>query len=157
MTVQYPKDMIRDLIAGKLPWETVKQIMSSQKDDGRLEIVLEVEQERVPWKDKILLPLAEHLYIVQKDNGARIVKTFCGHELGDYRENWKEQALVLVRDTEESMHEVFPGPRSCEVRKMHLREFICPGCGELLEVEAVPPGYPILFDFLPDLEALEEK
>jgi acetone carboxylase gamma subunit len=32
-----------------------------------------------------------------------------------------------------------------------------PGCGELLEVEAVPPGCPILFDFLPDLDALEGK
>ena len=27
-------------------------------------------------------------------------------------------------------------------------------CGELLEVEALPPGYPILFDFLPDLDGL---
>jgi acetone carboxylase gamma subunit len=36
---------------------------------------------------------------------------------------------------------------------MELREFICPGCYTLLEVEAVPPGYPVIFDFKPDLEA----
>ncbi len=35
---------------------------------------------------------------------------------------------------------------------MEIREFICPGCATLLEVEAVPPGCPIVFDFLPDLE-----
>ncbi len=35
---------------------------------------------------------------------------------------------------------------------MELREFYCPGCHALLEVEAVPQGYPIVFDFLPDLE-----
>jgi len=30
--------------------------------------------------------------------------------------------------------------------------FYCPGCYTVLEVEAVPPGYPILHDFQPDLE-----
>jgi acetone carboxylase gamma subunit len=34
----------------------------------------------------------------------------------------------------------------------HLREFFCPGCKTLLEVDAAPPGYPISHDFLPDLE-----
>ena len=34
----------------------------------------------------------------------------------------------------------------------HLREYFCPGCKTLLEVEAVPPGYPVVHDFLPDLE-----
>ena len=38
-----------------------------------------------------------------------------------------------------------------------LREFYCPGCYTLLEVEACPPGYPVQFDFLPDLEAFHEK
>ena len=33
-----------------------------------------------------------------------------------------------------------------------LREYFCPGCKTLLEVEAVPPGYPISHDFVPDLE-----
>jgi len=153
MPVEYPKEVIRDLIDGKLPWETLKHIMSSQKDNSRFRLVCEIEQERVPWKERILLPLAEHLFIVEK-NSQRIVKSFCGHEFGDYLENWKEKALVYVRDTRKSMNEIFPGPRACDVKKMNLREFYCPGCGELLEVEAVPPGYPILFDFQPDLDAL---
>lgn len=147
----YPKEVIRDLIQGKLPWATVKEIMSSRKDPGRFAAVVQIEQERVPWSEKILLPLAEHLYVVEKE-GAKIVKAFCGHEFGDYRENWKEKALVYVRDTREKMNELFPGPRACDPEKMHLREFICPRCGELLEVEAVPPGFPVIFDFLPDLD-----
>jgi acetone carboxylase gamma subunit len=39
---------------------------------------------------------------------------------------------------------------------MELREFYCPGCFALLEVEAVPPGYPVLFDFQPDIDGLYE-
>ncbi len=35
---------------------------------------------------------------------------------------------------------------------MEIRELICPGCATLLEVEAAPPGTPIVFDVLPDLE-----
>lgn len=34
-----------------------------------------------------------------------------------------------------------------------IREYYCPECNIQLEVEAVPPGYPVIFDFLPDLEA----
>ncbi|MBY9015712.1 MAG: acetone carboxylase subunit gamma, partial [Candidatus Lokiarchaeota archaeon] len=38
-----------------------------------------------------------------------------------------------------------------------LREFFCPNCFTLLDVEAVPPGYPIIFNFLPDIDAFYEK
>jgi len=78
MSTQYSNDVIRDLIDGKLQWEMVKNIMSGQKDNSRFKILLEIEQERVPWDDKIILPLAEHLYIVEK-KGGKIVKAACGH------------------------------------------------------------------------------
>ncbi len=32
------------------------------------------------------------------------------------------------------------------------REYYCPKCGTLLEVEYVTPGYPVVMDFLPDIE-----
>jgi acetone carboxylase gamma subunit len=35
---------------------------------------------------------------------------------------------------------------------MQLREYICPGCGSQLEVEAVPRGTPPDFELLPDLD-----
>jgi acetone carboxylase gamma subunit len=35
---------------------------------------------------------------------------------------------------------------------MTLREYYCPLSYTLLEIEAVPPGYPIVHTFEPDLE-----
>ena len=148
---QYPKDVIRDLLDGKLPWQTTKQIMSDFKDEGRFEIYLEILQSRVAWPERILLPIGEHLYIVQKGR-ERIVKCDCGHEFGPYTENWKLAALIYVRDSAEALEEIYPGARKCDPEWMELREYYCPGCKAQLEVEAVTPGYPVVFDFLPDLE-----
>ncbi len=147
----YTKEMIADLIDGRLPWVTLKNIMSSTKDLDRFEKYLEVLQERVSWKDRILVPIAEHLYVVQK-GGDRIVKCDCGHEFGDYRVNWKLSALIHVRDTEEKMGEIFEGLHKPDTDWSQIREYYCPGCATQLEVEAVTPGYPILFDFLPDID-----
>lgn len=147
----YAKDVIRDLIDGKLPWQTTKQIMSDFKDEGRFETYLEILRERVPWKERILLPIGEHLYVVQKGKD-RIVKCDCGHEFGPYTENWKLSALIFVRDSEEKLDEIYPGHRKCDPEWMEIREYYCPGCQTQLETEAVTPGHPIIFDFLPDLE-----
>ncbi|MGB0386179.1 MAG: acetone carboxylase subunit gamma [Ardenticatenaceae bacterium] len=147
----YPVDVIRDLIDSKLSWSATKSIMSSYKDADRFFKYIEVLQARVPWQERILLPLGEHLYIVQQGN-ERIVKCDCGQQFGDYRQNWKLSALIYVRDTPEKIAEIYPGRFACDPSWMEIREFICPGCATLLEVEAVPPGYPITFDFLPDLD-----
>lgn len=151
----YSKQEITDLIDGRLPWIKTKEIMSHPKDDDRFEKYIEILQERVSWPERILLPISEHLYVVEK-NEDRIIKCDCGHEFGDYRINWKLSALIYVRDTEESLEEVYPGigrpdPGLCEVR-----EFYCPGCAALLKVESLPAGYPIVFDFLPNIDALYE-
>jgi acetone carboxylase, gamma subunit len=150
----YPKDVIRDLVEGKLPWQSTKPIMSEFKDEARFETVLAILQERVPWTEKILLPIGEHLSIVQKEDAARsrVVKCDCGHEFGPYTENWKLSARIHVRATRESLDAIYPGARKCDPEWMELREFYCPGCFTQLEVEAAAPGYPILFDFEPDLE-----
>jgi acetone carboxylase gamma subunit len=147
----YPTDVIADLIDGRLPWDQTKRIMSDYKDEDRFDKYIEVLQSRVSWTERILLPIGEHLQIVQK-GAERVVKCDCGNEFGPYTENWKLQALIFVRDTEELIDELYPGPKACDPTLQEIREFICPGCGTLLEVEAVPPGYPITFDFLPDLD-----
>ncbi|MGP4016229.1 acetone carboxylase subunit gamma [Saccharopolyspora sp. 5N708] len=148
----YDKTTIEDLIDGTLPWPSTRTIMSSYKDEDRFDVYREILQERVEWSEEILLPIGEHLYIVQAEHG-RIVKCDCGHEFGDYRQNWKLSALVRVRGDRASIEEIYPGRYSCDPEWMEIREFICPGCTTLLEVEAAPPGFPIVFDFLPDLEA----
>ena len=144
------------LIDGKLDWAQTKEIISNPKDPERFDQAIRILQERVPWEEPILLPLAEHLYIVQKGTD-RIVKCDCGYEFGDYRKNWKHQSRVLVRNSLESLREIYRPYEHSDPDWMELREFLCPGCLALLEVEAVPPGYPVIFDFLPDLEGFYRK
>ena len=148
----YDRETIEKLIDGKLAWGEVKGIMSSFKDPERFDKYVEILQERVTWEERILLPLALHLYVVEKADGSRVVKCDCGHEFGDYRENWKMAANVFVRDTDEKLQELYPPLMHSDPRWIVLREYYCPGCNTMLEVEAVPHGYPIIFDFQPDLE-----
>jgi acetone carboxylase gamma subunit len=151
--VSYSKEVIRDLLEARLPWDRVKPIISGYKDEDRFEKYIEILQERVPWPEKILLPLTDELYIVEKEE-ERIVKCSCGHEFGDYRENWKLKALIHVRDSQEEIDELYPAayPSQPDRGLGEIREYYCPGCGHQLEVEAVPFGYPVIFDFLPDLD-----
>ena len=80
----YSHEIIRDLISGSLPWHQTKRIMSAYKDDDRFFKVVAVFQERVTWTERILLPIGEHLFIVQKGR-ARVTKCECGHEFGRRR------------------------------------------------------------------------
>ena len=146
----YTKQVITDLIDAKLPWEEVHKIMAAPKDENRQEQFNSILQARVAFKDEIILPLSIHLFIVKGKNG-KVVKCSCGHVFCDYKTNWKEEAIVYVRDDEEKLDEIFKGPTKCDPEWMVLREFYCPGCGVQLEVEAVPPGYPLIFNFKPDL------
>ena len=152
----YDDTTIADLIDGELDWPRVKEIISRPKDPERFDQVVRILQARVPWNEPILLPLAEHLYIVS-NGGERIVKCDCGHEFGPYTENWKHSARVHVRRTVESLRELYREYEHSDPEWMELREYFCPGCYALLEVEALPPGYPVLFDFKPDLEGFYEK
>lgn len=153
----YDRSTIEQLVDGELPFRQVHQILSSFKDPGRFDQYVEILQDRVPYDEKIILPYGLHLNIVLKENGERVVKCDCGHEFCEYTTNWKLHALVYVRDTEEKLQEVYPRFMSCDPNWMVLREYYCPGCQTQLEVEAVPPGYPIVFDFQPDIEAFYEK
>ena len=150
------EENLRLLIEGKLPYDEVKKLIRMGiKDEDRFWKYLKVLQAKVPWDDKILLRMEDRLYIVQKDDGLRLVKCECGYEFGDYRINWKLGALVYTRKKPEEFIEirpidvVTPDPAITE-----LREFYCPGCLAQLSVEQVPHGYPFLFDMLPDLDAL---
>ncbi len=152
--MSWPKDILTDLVAGKLDAETLQTMQQSPKEERRFWDILAIEQERVPWDDRILLAIGEGMYIVENQRG-RVVKHSCGQEFGDYRQNWKLSALVYERNTTEKLQEIYPGPRASDPDWMVLREFICPHCGTMLETEAVPPGYPFIFNFLPDEEALD--
>ena len=102
------------------------------------------------WDDRILVPLQESLYVVERGDGARVVKCGCGQEFGDYRENWKEEAAVY-EPSPAGWHGL-PAVQRGRPGLAMLREFYCPGCGVQLDVEPVPVGYPFVFNFLPDLD-----
>ncbi|MBS0565146.1 MAG: acetone carboxylase subunit gamma [Proteobacteria bacterium] len=147
----YSQETIRDLMAGTLPWPQTRRIMSAYKDEDRFWKALAVLQDRVAWADPILLPISEHLFIAQTAGG-RVTKCECGHEFGDYRQNWKLAAAVLVRDNDALLREIYPTSDLPDPEWMELREFLCPSCGVIHEVEACAPGYPVLHEFQPDLE-----
>ncbi|MCS7276177.1 MAG: acetone carboxylase subunit gamma [Dehalococcoidia bacterium] len=150
---EYDISEIEKLADGKLPWTRVQEIMRLPKDTDRFFKWLRILQSRVPWPDRILLPLTTALFVVEKEDGRRIVKCRCGHEFDDYRVNWKLHALVYVRETEEQMREVYRGREMPDPNWVQIREYYCPGCGTQLEVEAVPRGCPPDFEFLPDIDS----
>ena len=148
---EYDVREIEQLVDGELPWSRVQEIMKAPKDADRFEKWVQILQQRVPWSEKIILPLTPNLFIVKKGRG-RIVKCRCGHEFGDYRVNWKISALIHVRDSEEKLRAVYRGREQPDPAWLQLREYYCPGCAAQLEVEAVPRGCPPDFDFIPDLD-----
>jgi len=156
MRTEYPISVIRDLLDGQLPWPETHQMMSAHKDADRFQKYRTIVQERLIGTDEVVLPIGERLAIVRRGRKF-IVRCQCGHEFGDYRHNWKLEARILVRDTPEALEEIYPGRLKCDPEWMEIRELVCPGCAALLEVEAAPPGYPLTFDFLPDIEAFYDR
>jgi acetone carboxylase gamma subunit len=148
---EYDISEIERLVAGKLPWTRVQEIMKAAKDSDRFDKWIQILQNQVSWSETILLPLTPNLFIVQKGE-ERIVKCRCGHEFGDYRVNWKLSASIYVRDTEEKLGEIYRGSERPDAAWVQIREYSCPGCAAQLEVEAVPRGTPPDFEFLPDLD-----
>jgi N-methylhydantoinase B/acetone carboxylase alpha subunit len=142
------------LIDGELPSRQVREMQAGFKDAERFRTYLRVLEERWPFSDdRILLPFGLHLCIVEQPGGDRVIKSDSGHVFGDYRENWKLNARVFVRRDRKSMLEVFPEKMHPDPEWNELREYYDPISFRLLDVESVPPGYPVVHDFLPDLEA----
>ncbi|MGF6917890.1 acetone carboxylase subunit gamma [Paraburkholderia sp. 40] len=150
----YTKEQVSNLVDGRLDWDTTVRMLSMPKDHERFSQYLEVLQGKVSFPDRIVLPLGPHLHIVQAAKSKQwVVKCDCGHEFCDYRENWKLHALVHVRDTEEEMLEVYPKLMAPDTQWQVYREYFCPSCGTMHDVEAPTPWYPVIHDFEPNIEA----
>lgn len=151
------KENLKLLMQGELPLDMAHEMCRMpNKDEDRFRKYIEILQEMVPWDDRILVRVSEHLFVVAKDDGQRIVKCDCGHEYGDYRVNWKLNALVYVRRTQEDIAKVFT-TAAPDADYVDIREFYCPGCQAQLAVEVVPTGYPFVFEVLPDIDGLYEN
>jgi acetone carboxylase gamma subunit len=150
----YTKEQVNYLVEGKLDWDTTMRMLSMPKDHERFQLYLEVLQSKVDWPDKIVLALGPHLYIVQSAKTKQwVVKCNCGHEFCDYRENWKLHANIYVRDTEEAMTQVYPKLMAPDPAWQVYREYYCPQCATMHDVEAPTPWYPVIHDFEPDIDA----
>ncbi len=151
--VSVSKDLIRQLVDGTIDDDNAERLLKlPRKDTDRFFKYIEVLQERVPWDDPILMRLGDKLYVVRKGQ-RRVTQCECGHEFGDYRENWKLRCRIRTRKTLEKMAEVFdPAPAVPEPGWQEVREFFCPQCATQHAVEVVAPGYPIVFEMLPDLD-----
>jgi acetone carboxylase gamma subunit len=146
------KDTLADLLDEKLSRRAVKDIQSGYKDPDRFDRWIEVLQDRVPHDETIVLPLGEGMNVVRRSEGRLSVRCDCGHDFCPPERNWKMEAAVHVRGDAESMREIYPPMAHADPDWMELREFCCPECARQLEVEAVPPGYPVVHEFLPDIE-----
>jgi acetone carboxylase gamma subunit len=161
----------------RLSRREIKDIQSGYKDPDRFEKWIAVLQERVPYDEPIVLPMGEGLNVVRAsadpagsgrapaaeasdDGGSRpapepgglVVRCDCGHDFCPPHRNWKMEAVVYVRDDADKLLEVYPKMAHCDPEWMELREFYCPSCARQLETEAVPPGYPVVHEFLPDIQ-----
>ena len=149
----YTNEQVAHLVEGTLDWETTFRMLSMPKDHGRFAQYLQALQARVPFKDRIILPLGPHLYIVQSATTKRwVIQCDCGHVFCDYRDNWKLYAHIYVRDTEASMAEVYPPLMAPDTQWQVYREYYCPSCATMHDVEAPTPWYPVIHDFEPDIE-----
>ncbi len=147
-------DLIRQLVDGTIDDDNTERLLKlPRKDKDRFFGYLTVLQERVPWDERILLRLGDKLYIVAGAPGVRTVKCECGHDFGDYRRNWKLGCRIRTRKTLAEMAQVYdPAPAVPEPGWQEIREFFCPSCATQHAVEVVAPGYPVVFEMLPDLD-----
>jgi acetone carboxylase, gamma subunit len=150
----YTQEQINNLVDGNLDWETTLRMLSMPKDPDRFIKYVSALQQKLNWSERIVLPLGPHMHIVQKADSKRwVTKCDCGHEFGDWRQNWKLGAVVHVRETQEAMTEIYPALMAPDTQWQVYREYYCPQCGTLHDVEAPTPWYPVIHAFEPDIDA----
>lgn len=153
----YTQKQVTDLVKGDLDWETVHLMLSMPKDEDRYKLYMTTLNENVDYDDKIILALGPHLNVVVRDADEEVVvKCDCGYDFGDYRKNWKLNAVIFVRDNVEKMKEVYPELMAPDTTWQVYREYYCPDCGIQHDVEAPTPWYPVMFDIQPDLKTFFE-
>ena len=157
VTTRMTKEQLADLLDEKLSRRAVHDIQSGIKDPDRFDKWVELLQERVDYDDPIVLPYGEGLNIVRRgSDGELVIRTDAGADLCRWDENWKMHTVMYVRDTDESYQEIYPKLGHPQGDWQELREYYCPVSGHLLDIEAYPPGYPVVHEYLPDIKGFYE-
>jgi acetone carboxylase gamma subunit len=146
------EETLQALFEERLTRREVKEIQSGYKDADRFEKWLSVLQRSVSYEDPIVLPAGEGLNIVRRrGDGELVYRCDCGADFCRHNRNWKMDAVVHVRQSESEILEIYPRMAGPDPDLQQVREYYCPVCARQLEVEALPPGYPVVHDFLPDI------
>ncbi len=146
-------EVTRALVNRELAWPDLLKLMRQPKSPARFDETITALQAKVSWKEPILLPLGENIFIVNK-RGRAIIKTAGGAELCGWNDNWKMKCRIIVRRTRADLEKIYPAEHlTIDTDLVELREFYCPLSGTLLDVDCVPPCYPVEVDFTPDLAA----
>jgi acetophenone carboxylase len=82
----------------------------------------------------------------------------CETDLGSARDDYKKGCLLHDRDPR-SLYPpgvagdlLAPDPEWCRIVEIY-----CPGCGTMIDAEALPPGHPLTHDIEIDLDALAAR
>jgi acetone carboxylase, alpha subunit len=152
VTTLVTEETLADLLDEKLSRRAVKDIQSGIKDPDRFDKWVALLQARVDYDDPIVLPYGEGMNIVRRaSDGELMIRTDAGADLCRWDQNWKLHVPMFVRDTDELFREIYPTLGHPEGDWQELREYYCPVSGRLLETEAVPPAYPVMHEYLPDI------
>ncbi len=153
MAARSSRETLEAMLDEKLSRREVKDIQSGIKDPDRFDKWVELLQERVDYDEPIVLPCGEGMNVVRGGDGELVIRSDCGHRLLPLGRNWKmRRADIRPRRATSAARDLSRSSPTPSREWMELREFYCPGCGRQLEVEAAPPGYPVMHEFLPDVE-----
>jgi N-methylhydantoinase B/oxoprolinase/acetone carboxylase alpha subunit len=92
---------------------------------------------------KELFKLTPYVSVAETNKGKGLTCSRCGHYYCDAGENFKHYSLVYDRDPKEIYGDRFGADKDW----MIFREFYCPGCGSMVEVEATPVCTPIFNNY----------
>lgn len=73
-----------------------------------------------------------------------IIRCCCGYQIGPASENYKQHALL--RESPVQAAGPWVDPHNIGKGRFVCREFFCPGCARLLDVEIAQQGEPLLWD-----------
>lgn len=147
---EYVRMMIERRKKRELPQVTLEFLDETMRFSPAFRAQIEAE-ERLIEKDLIplkkvkvkreLFKLTPYVKIVEDERGNKVaVCNQCGFGYCDVQENFKLYCLIYDRDPSEiQLGRLAPDKDWCI-----YREFYCPGCGTQVEVEATPPGTPII-------------
>lgn len=78
------------------------------------------------------------------DGADAVIACACGRHLAPASANYKEH--VLLRESPVQAAGPFVDPNDTGAGRFVSREFFCPGCARLLDVEIAQRGEPFVFD-----------